>query len=91
MRAAIEELWYGNLAPYEKCGAHDPQIKELVRLMRRNREKLTEELNARQCDVLEKYIGCSDEYVCLMTEQAFCEGFRLACRLVAESLTEAMG
>ena len=38
MRRTIEELWSGNIAPCEKCGMHNQEIKELIRLIQRNRE-----------------------------------------------------
>ena len=35
--------------------------------------------------ILEKYSGLIDEYVFLMSEQAFCDGFSLGLRISAEA------
>lgn len=87
MTTTLEELWNGNLAPSEKCGVGDPEIKDLIRLMQRNKEDLMQALAPQQFALFEKYADCSDEYVYRMTAQAFCEGFSLASKLLTESLS----
>lgn len=87
MKQIIEDLWNGNIAVGETCGVHNPEVKELIQLMLRNKEALQKELDKNQKAILEKYIDASQEYVFLLAEQAFCDGFCLACRLMAEALT----
>ena len=36
----IKELWYGNVAPFEQCTRGDKQLKELLKLVARNKEEL---------------------------------------------------
>lgn len=72
----------------KKCGTNDSEIKELVCLMQRNRESLKKELELHQLSVLDKFLDCSDEYVCRMTALAFCDGFSLGSKLVTEALME---
>ena len=60
---------------------------KIVMLLERNREKLEKELPERKKEVLQKYTDCYDEYVYLITELAFSDGFCLACRLLSEALT----
>ena len=36
----IKELWYGNVAPFEQCTRSDKQLKELLKLVARNKEEL---------------------------------------------------
>lgn len=36
----LEDLYYGNLFPYEKCAKLDDEVKELLKLLNRNEEKL---------------------------------------------------
>ena len=86
MSQTISDLWYGNLAPCDSCGAHDPEAKHLIHLMNQNREKLSAEFTAGQKEVFQKYLDCSDEYLIRMMELAFCEGFCLASKLAAESI-----
>lgn len=37
----LEDLYYGNLLPQEKCAKFDDEMKELIGLLNRNEEKLT--------------------------------------------------
>ena len=36
----IDELWYGNISPFEQCTRGDERLKELLKLVARNREEL---------------------------------------------------
>ena len=82
----IIDLWNGNIGPCEHCGSHDPQIRELLALMKRNREELSVGLTALQMEVFQKFLDCSNEYQLRMVELAFCDGFCLGEKLVAEAL-----
>lgn len=82
----IIDLWNGNIAPCEHCGAHDPAANELIGLIERNRESLSRGLTEAQMETFQKYIDCSDEYLLRMLELAFCDGFTLGSRLAVESL-----
>ena len=82
----IIDLWNGNIAPCEHCGAHDSQANHLVHLMERNRETLREGLTAAQSELLQQYIDCSDEYLLRMMELAFCDGFCTGGRLTMEMI-----
>lgn len=85
MKETIENLWNGNIAPGEICGAGNPDIEHLVMLLERNKENLDKELGEQQKEILKKYIDCTDEYIYRITELAFCDGFCLASRLWAEA------
>lgn len=87
MAQTISDLWNGSIAPCAHCGCNDPEANHLLRLIERNREALRKELPARQADLFQKYIDCSEEYLLRMLELAFCEGFCLGSKLAAESLT----
>lgn len=88
MYATIMDLWNGNIAPADNCGAHDPEANRLICVMEQNREKLCAGLTAAQKEVFQKYIDCSDDYLLRMLELAFCDGFSLAARLLNEALCE---
>lgn len=81
MKNCIADLWYGNLAPAEKCGANNTEIRELVRLIERNKRNLDASLNESQKLLLEKYTDCITEYISLTAEQAFCDGFCLSSKI----------
>lgn len=87
MPQTIIDLWYGNIAPCEHCGSHDPEANHLISLIERNREALCENLTAEQKETFQKYIDCMEEYLLRMLELAFCDGFCMGSRLVMESLS----
>ena len=82
----ITDLWNGNIAPCEHCGAHDPVANQLISLIERNRESLCGELNESQKETFRKYLDCSEEYLLRMLELSFAEGFALASKLTIEAL-----
>ena len=51
----IRELWYGNVAPFEQCTRGDKQLKELLKLVARNKEELDATLTDKQKETLEKF------------------------------------
>ena len=84
MNRMLIDLWNGQLSPIED--AHNgEELRELLRLVNINHEKLQAMLNQDQQARLEKYSSCTHEYYSLFAEQAFCSGFRLAWQLLAES------
>ena len=87
MNQTITKLWYGNLSPCEQCGVRDREANHLLSLMERNRETLCDGLTEKQRTTLEKYIACSDGYLCRMQELSFRDGFSLGCKLTAEAIT----
>lgn len=82
----IIDLWNGNIAPCEHCGAHDVDANRLISLMEQNREILRESLTEAQKEWFQKYIDCSEDYLLHMMELAFFDGFTLGGRLAAEVL-----
>ena len=86
MRQTLEALWNGQVAPAQTCGVNDPEMEHLTILLDRNKELLNGELNESQKVLFEKYADCADEFLCLSTAQAFCDGFSLASRLLTEAL-----
>ena len=86
MAQTITDLWNGNIAPCEHCGAHDPEVNQLICLLERNRENLNSGLTEPQKETFQKYIDCSEGYLLRMLELAFLEGFALASKLTVEAL-----
>ena len=86
MTQTMKDLWNGNIAPCEHCGAHDGELNHLLNLMERNRENLWGGLLPEQAEIFQKYLDCADEYLLRMLESAFCDGFALGSKLAAEAL-----
>ena len=60
MRGTIDELWYGNVSPFEQCTRGDKRLKELLKLAVRNREELGVTLTDKQKETL-SYDGVYEE------------------------------
>ena len=48
----IKELWYGNISPFEQCTRGNKQLKELLKLVSRNKEELDASLTDKQKETL---------------------------------------
>lgn len=63
----LEELYYGNLFPHEKCAKFDDEVKKLLKLLNRNEEKTTVTFSEEQEITFEKYKDGNYEF------SEFCE------------------
>ncbi len=84
----LEDLYYGNLFPNEKCAKIDDETKELLGLLNRNGEKLTATLSNEQKETFEKYKDYNREISEICEREAFLNGFRLGVRIIIESVNE---
>ena len=57
----LEDLYYGNLFPHEKCSRLDDEVKELLKLLNRNEEKLVATLSNEQKENFEKFRDCNQK------------------------------
>lgn len=87
MTNTIVRLWHGDLEPVSSSGTNDPELKELEHLLQRNGERLEEYLDEKGKALFEKYFDCVEEYISVLCEQAFCNGFCLGTKITAEALT----
>ncbi len=87
----IDELWYGNLSPFEQCTRGGKRLKELLKLVARNREDLGETLTEKQKETLEEFEDCMNEMHSITERDAFSYGFRLGVRLMAEAFLLSIG
>lgn len=86
MAKTISQLWYGNLAPTDQFCVRNPQIKQLEILIQRNLDKFEKTLSGHQQELFSRYSGNMTEHELLSNEQAFCDGFCLGAKIVAEAL-----
>ncbi len=83
----LEDLYYGNLFPHEKCAKLDDETKELLGLLNKNEEKLTATLSNEQKGTFEKYKDCNREISEICERLSFISGFKLGAKIVIESMT----
>lgn len=88
MKRTLEALWNGSLAPGQTCGVNDPELERLTVLLDRNKGELEQKLDPLQKELFDKYVDCIDEFAYLSSAQAFCDGFTLASKLMAETLLD---
>ena len=87
----IDELWYGNISPFEQCTRGDKRLTELLKLVARNREELDGTLTDKQKETLEKFEECMNEMHSITERDAFSYGFRLGKQLMAEAFLLPLG
>lgn len=80
----LEDLYYGNLFPQEKCARLYDEVKELLKLLNRNEEKLTVTLTESQKETFEKYKDCKREISEICEREIFLNGFRLGARIIID-------
>ena len=78
----LEEFWYGNINPQEQSKESSRAIKELLKLMGRNRDRLHDSMTEEQQETLEKYDDCVNEMYGLIELEIFFCAFRLGGRLI---------
>lgn len=80
----LEDLYYGNIVPNEKCAKLDDEVKELLKLLNRNEEKLVATLTELQKDTFEKYKDCNREISEISERERFLNGFRMGARIIID-------
>ena len=82
----LENLWYGNIIPWEMFVKNDSHLKSLLSLSGKNYDKLTADFTEKQMEMLEKYKDTLCEMNSFTEQAAFKYGFSLAVRLMMESV-----
>ncbi len=90
MGSIINELYYGNIRPVEQMGRLTPEVKDILKRMHENEDKLEESLNEREKILLRAIQDDRLEAACIIQEKRFREAFTLGARLMAEMLTGSL-
>ena len=83
----LEDLYYGNLFPQEKCAKLNYEVKELLKLLNRNEEKLISTLSDEQKETFEKYKDCNREISEICERDDFISGFQLGAKIIIEVIS----
>ncbi len=86
MSNTIARLYRGQLEPKSVLGNGNVEMRRSEILIEKNFYKLKENLNEDMKAILEKYSQCIDEYIVLISEQAFYDGFCLGTRILSEAI-----
>ena len=85
----IEELYNGNIDPFEHAVHHPKAQKKLCELMHQNEDALKAGLSDQQRETLEKLKNNLTDLHRLEKMEMFTEGFRLGARLMLEITEES--
>lgn len=84
----IEELWYGNIAPYEIPIVKGSEYEVANKLVVRNDEALTATLSEQQKEIFEKFKNANLDMLSLGERDAFVRGFTLGVKLITAVINE---
>ena len=87
MQSIIEELYYGNVLPFERRAPRGGEYARIIKYLSRNEEGLLETLTEAQKEIFEKYCDCASEMHDLTEREAFIKGFTLGARIIIEVMT----
>ncbi len=87
MTKTIAQIWKGTLDPARYSGADQMAVRALADRLEQDAEQLTKILMEKEKAMFQDYCDRMNDYVALMNEQAFCDGFCLGAKIVAEALT----
>lgn len=91
MRKILEDLYFGNIMPYNKQMAANSELQRLVKCAADSENQLTERLNEEEQKLLNALTNAQHEIDSITAMENFVLGFRLGIRLMAECMDENDG
>ena len=88
MQSIIEELYYGNVLPFERRMPKSDEYSHIMKLLTRNEEELLKTLTEAQKETFEKFKANAAEVNGIDEATTFAIGFKLGVRLIAEAMTK---
>ena len=83
----LEDLWFGNISPWERPFKKGSAYSELLTLIARHYDGLIGRLNDEEKEIFEKFSECSTEMHDLTEREAFVKGFTLGVKIIIEVMT----
>ena len=91
MRETLEDLYYGNITPYDRQIRSGTSLMKAMDQSQECEEKLTELLEDDAHNLLLRLINAENEVGSTMALENFILGFRLGVRMILEALDEDDG
>ncbi len=88
MRKILEDLYFGNIVPYEKRMVASSELRRLAKRAADCESQLAERLNEEERQLLNTLINAQQEIDSITVMENFILGFRLGVRLMAECMDE---
>lgn len=87
MSKIIEDLYYGNLSPFEKSFSKDSEYRKALNEAFQIREELEKTLNDMQKKLLDDYSNATTHCSAQIEYLNFIDGFSIATKLIFEALS----
>ncbi len=91
MRKILEDLYFGNIVPYDKQMAANSELRRLAKRVADCESQLTERLNEEEQKLLNTLINAQHEIVCITALEDLILGLCLGVRLMTECMDEGDG
>ena len=91
MRETLEDLYYGNITPYDRQIRSGTSLMNAMEQSQECEEQLTKLLEDKAYSLLLRLINAENEIGSTLALENFILGFRLGTRLILESLDEDDG
>ena len=79
----LEELWYGNISPWESDFKRGGTYSKLLGYIVRHEEELQKQMNDEK-EIFEKFTECTNEMYGIVYREAFVRVFTLGARIIIE-------
>ena len=86
MRKTLEDLYFGNITPYDQDMTAGSELKQAVGRVTLYESQLMEQLDEAEQTILTKLIRSQHEIDSITARENFILGFRLGVRLMAECM-----
>lgn len=87
MNNSIAQLWNGNIAPINGLGKNNYEAEQLEELIDHILKGFGEGLTKQQEEQFEKLVNNANEYISMITQEAFCDGFSVGTKLIIDAMT----
>ena len=91
MRKTLEDLYYGNISPFQRQMVPDSELKRATDRVARYESQLTEQLDETGQTILTKFVRSQHDINSITALENFILGFRLGARMMAECMDENDG
>ena len=85
--SVLEDLWYGNIAPWEREIKRSSEYSDVLERIVELEADLRARLNDEEKEILEKFVNCTNEMCCISEREMFVRGFTLGIKLILEVMT----
>ena len=83
----LEELYYGELNPYERCSQLNDESRSLLKLKNSNEENLVVTLTEKQKNDFAIHKELEQKLSQISEKKSFLAGFKLGARIIIEAIT----